>query len=165
MSDRKRIKICICISVLLLAAIVATHICLGHYLKTAHLIDMRFAHYSGIVLPELMPIEEAKARYPEAFEPAYYNYGEGPLSEGDALKVLITADIVLAGTGIFIILLYLSITAPNPSRTRVLLGMFIVYIAVAVSLFFFMYLHFANLTYTEMGEGPEIACLSLGDDF
>lgn len=165
MNDKKRIKICIFISVFILAAIVVTHFCLGHYLRTAHLINSKFAYYSGLILPEPMPIEEAKEKYPKAFEPAGYNRGKRPLKETDARKVLIAADIVLAGTGIFIILFYLSFTTPNPSRTRVLLGMFIVYIAVAVSLFFFIYMHFANLTYTEMGEGPEIAYLSLGDDF
>ena len=157
MNDKKRIKICIFISVFILVAIVATHFCLGHYLRTAHLIDTRYAHYNGgIILPEaFLTLEEAKANYPEAFKPDYYSSGKEPLREGDALKVLIAADIVLAGAGIFIILLYLSITAPHPIRTRVLLGMFIVYIAAAVILFFFMYKHFSNLTYSVLAEKPE----------
>ena len=157
MNDRKRTKICICIVIFMLAAIVATHFCLGHYLRTAQLIDTRYAYYEGgIILPELfLSLKEAKAKYPEAFKPNYYVDEKGPLSEGDTLKVLIAADIVLAGAGIFIILLYLSITAPHPIRTRVLLGMFIVYIAAAVILFFFMYKHFSNLTYTVLAEKPE----------
>ena len=163
MNDKKRTKICICIAVLMLAAIVVLDLCLGHYLRHTHLIDTKFAHYTGVVLPEPMSIEEAKARYPELFEPAFYDYGEGPLSKGDTLKVLISADIVMVGTGVFIILLYLSITAPNPSKTKLLLGMFIVYIVAAVILFFIIYMHFSNLTYTVSEGEPEIAYLSLGD--
>ena len=165
MNDKKRIKICIFISVFILAAIVVTHFCLGHYLRTAHLINSKFAYYSGLILPEPMPIEEAKEKYPKAFEPAGYNRGKRPLKETDARKVLIAADIVLAGTGIFIILFYLSFTAPHPRLRKILSGMFIVFIAGALLLFFFIYMHFSNLTYAEMGEGPEIAYLSLGDDF
>lgn len=165
MNDRKRTKICICLSVFLLAAIVATHFCLGHYLRTAHLIDMRFAHYNVILLPEPMPIEEAKAIYPEDFEPASYNRGEGPLREEDARKVLIAADIVLAGAGVLIILLYLSFTATHPRLRKVLSGLFIVFVAGALLLFFFKYMHFSDTTYTVTEGGPEIMYASLGDVF
>lgn len=163
MNDKKRIKICIFISVFILAAIVVTHFCLGHYLRTAHLINSKFAYYSGLILPEPMPIEEAKEKYPKAFEPAGYNRGKRPLKETDARKVLIAADIVLAGTGIFIILFYLSFTAPNPSRRRVLLSLFFVFVAGALLLFFFIYMHFSDITYIEKEGGPEIMYASLGD--
>ena len=112
---------------------------------------------------ELFPIEEAKEKYPKAFEPAGYNRGKRPLKETDARKVLIAADIVLAGTGIFIILFYLSFTAPNPSRRRVLLSLFFVFVAGALLLFFFIYMHFSDITYIEKEGGPEIMYASLGD--
>ena len=163
MNDKKRTKICICISVLLLAAIVATHFCLKHYLKTTRLINSKSAYYSGLILPEPMPIEEAKEKYPKSFEPAGYYDGKRPLKETDARIVLIAADTVLVGTGIFIILLYLSFTAPNSSRRRVLLSLFFVFVAGALLLFFFIYMHFSDITYIETEGGPEIMYASLGD--
>ena len=163
MNDKKRTKICICISVLLLAAIVVTHFCLRHYLKTARLINSKFAYYSGLILPEPMPIEEAKEKYPKAFEPAGYNRGKRPLKETDARKVLIAADTVLVGTGVFIILFYLSFTAPHPRLKKVFSGLFIVFIAGALLLFFFIYMHFSDITYIETEGGPEIMYASLGD--
>ena len=163
MNDRKRITICICISVFLLFAIVAAHFGFDHYLKTARLIDMKFAYYTVVVLPEPMPIEEAKEKYPDAFEPVGFNSGKGLLKETDAQKVMIAADIVSVGTSIFIILFYLSFTASHPHRRKVLSGLFIVFIAGAVVTFFLMYMHFSDVTYTVTDGGPEIIYASLGE--
>ena len=163
MNERKRTKICICIAILMLAAIAVIHICLGHYLRNTNLIDMKFAHYSAVTLPEGMTIKEAKEQYPEAFEPDYYENGKGPLKELDVWRVLIAVDIVLAGAGVFICRLYLSFTSPHSGRRRVLVGMFIAYIAVALILFFLMYIHLYNKTYTVMGEPTTFLASSIGE--